>query len=76
MAEERWAIHVDGITLPGYNSYEEAQARIDADPDLKSRRAVAVQLVGAPRPEPSDSASRHHRNKLGFEEELPIPVPK
>ena len=48
MTEERWAIHVDGIKLPGYNSYEEAQAKIDADPDLKSRGAVVVQLVGAP----------------------------
>lgn len=48
MTKERWAIHVDGIKLPGYDSYEEAQAKIDADPDLKSRGAVAVQLVGAP----------------------------
>ena len=47
MAEERWAIHVDGIKLPGYDSYEEAQAKIDADPDLKSRGAVVVQLIGA-----------------------------
>jgi hypothetical protein len=50
MTEERWAIHVDGIKLPGYNSYEEAQTRIDTDPDLKSRGAVAVQLMGAPKP--------------------------
>ena len=49
MAEERWAIHVDGIALPGYDSYEEAQSRIDRDPDLKARGAVAVQLTGARR---------------------------
>jgi hypothetical protein len=76
MAEERWAIHVDGIKLPGYNSYEEAQARINADPNLKTRGAVAVQLVGAPTPTPSDSTSCHCRNKLGFEEELPFLAPE
>ncbi len=46
MSEERWAIHVDGIKLPGYHSYEEAKAAIDADPDLKSSGAVPVQLLG------------------------------
>jgi hypothetical protein len=54
MSEERWAIHVDGIKLPGYGSYEEAQARIDADPALKSKGAVAVQLVAQAKPRPSD----------------------
>ncbi len=47
MMDQRWAIHVDGIKLPGYRSYEEAQAAINADPDLKSRGAVPVQLLGA-----------------------------
>ncbi len=54
MSEERWAIHVDGIKLPGYGSYEEAQARIDADPNLKSKGAVAVQLVGSEKTRPSE----------------------
>ena len=52
MTDERWAIHVDGIKLPGYDSYEEAQAKIDMNPDLKSRGAVAVQLIEAPNPWP------------------------
>ncbi len=58
MTDERWAIHVDGIKLPGYRSYEEAQAAINADPDLKSSGAVPVQLLGAVNPEPQDKTPR------------------
>jgi hypothetical protein len=44
--EERWAINVDGINMPGYSSYDEAQGVIDRDPDLQKRGARATQLCG------------------------------
>jgi hypothetical protein len=42
--QEKWAILVDGIHMPGFNSQAEAQGFIDRDPDLKKKGALAVPL--------------------------------
>lgn len=44
MEKERFAIVVDGINLPGYDSLEKAQAVIDNNPVLKMKKAVAAKL--------------------------------
>jgi len=41
----RFAIFVDGINMPGFNSLEEAQAHIDKDPKLQKKGAVATGLT-------------------------------
>lgn len=48
MAEqERWAIHVDGIAIPGYTE-DEAKKEIGRKPDLQNKGAVATRLYGSP----------------------------
>ena len=51
---EKYGIIVDGISLPGYASLEEAQTKIDNNPVLKSKGAVAAKLI---KPQPKKSFS-------------------
>ncbi|MFH1583057.1 MAG: hypothetical protein ABIB72_01925 [Candidatus Falkowbacteria bacterium] len=45
--EERWAILVDGIAIPGYTE-DKAKKEIDNNPELRGKRAVATRLYGSP----------------------------
>lgn len=45
--QERWAIHVDGIAIPGYTE-DEAKREIRSRPELQNKGAVATRLYGNP----------------------------
>ncbi len=42
--EERWAIKVHGIQMPGFLTEEEAQTAIDEDESFKGTDAISVKL--------------------------------
>ncbi len=44
--EERWAIKVHGIQMPGFSTESEAQTFIDKDKSFKGTDAKPVELLG------------------------------
>ena len=44
--EERWAIKVHGIQMPGFLTKEEAQTVIDEDKSFEGTDAIPVKLTG------------------------------
>jgi len=47
--KENFGIVVDGITMPGYDTLEQAQTAIDNDSNLQKKGAVATKLYGNPK---------------------------
>lgn len=46
--EKRFAVHVDGIAIPGFSSLKEAEKEIRRRPNWQKRGAVATQLYAKP----------------------------
>jgi hypothetical protein len=46
MQKGRYAVHVDGIAIPGFNSLKEAEDEIKRRPEWQRKGAGATELVG------------------------------